>query len=183
MASGIIEDSLTLLTASNIFVGLLLGVGISYLLGLLRLLQLVLIMPMISIVYSAPLTYFYKLLVHLLELDMMSFIPIYDASNYLDIEESQPFLPYFEQYGFRDTTFAYNSGPFIGMTWTVVVNYIGWKLINTLCKKFYRFKICRKIGIYSENHLQLKDPFIAIIVEAYIDLAFASFMQVFMMTF
>jgi len=58
---------------------------------------------------------------------------------------------------------------------------LGWKLINIVCRKFYRYRICRKIGIFSDDRVYLREPFIAIIVEAYIDLAFASFMQMFVM--
>ena len=115
-------------------------------------------------------------------MDIISSIEHIDLNNYLNVQYTVPFTSYYEQYGFQDMIFCNNSGPLISISILMMLNYIIWKIIHYLSIKLYRFRICRKLGMQAESNLVLKTPYIALVLEGFIDINISTFLQLWKMS-
>jgi amino acid transporter len=104
----------------------------------------------LGVVYPAHLTLFYSYCVKLAGLDIFQGANIYEIL--FEFKETEPLNEVFEQYEIGDMNFFMNSGSLLLMVFFMIINYFGSSFFLKLAKRFYTFKLCRKLGIKSESN-------------------------------
>ena len=107
-------------------------------------------------VYPGSLTFFYSVMVQLAELDFLQGTKIYETI--FVFKETKAFSPTFAQYEIGDMNLFMNTGSLMVVIFLTVTNFLLWTFILQVSKCLYRFRTCRKVGMYSETHGQIKKP-------------------------
>ena len=68
----------------------------------------------------------------------------------ITVTDTKPFTPTFEQYEIGDMSFYANSGSLNIMFMLILANFIIMELLLRLAKRYFKFKLCRKVGIKAQ---------------------------------
>jgi amino acid transporter len=159
-----------------VLLALVLGATVSKLFGMVRIIQLLLLSALMGVVYPAHLTLFYSYCVKLAGLDVLQGATIYEAI--FEFKETEPFNEVFEQYDFEDMNFFMNSGSMLLIVLFIIVNFFGANAFLKIAKKYYTFKLCRKLGIKADANKKFKVPLETLFLELYIDIVLSAFLNV-----
>ena len=70
-----------------------------------------------------------------------------------------------------------NSGSLVIIIGLMIMSYIAMKIIFIISKKLYKFRIMRKIGIIATTYAVLQIPLEKMIIESYLDILLAAFLN------
>jgi len=88
--------------------------------------------------------------------------------------ETPPFSLKLNFFGVGDMNFFMNSASIPIVFCLVFFNWLLWKTLSLIARNFYRFRCCRKLGMYVEPRITLRYGIFKIFSEGYIELVLAS---------
>lgn len=104
---------------------------------------------MLEYKYNATILLLISYCVQAASIDLFNGPLIYD--QLFLFRETGPFNPIFELFDIGDMNFMMNSASLPIIFILIVAAGILYKLLKKVAKKYYRFKIFRKIGMYSDE--------------------------------
>lgn len=161
------------MTKGNLALSIAFGMAAESLFGLIRMLQLFMVVSMVEINYPANLLYFYNIVVTFAEVDMFRGPEQYE--KIFDFKNTTRFSRQFESFSWESMNFFMNSGSIPIFFLLVAISLIFYRIMHCCARSCYQFKFCRKAGIHADARDDIKYPFIKIFMEGYIELALACF--------
>ena len=138
-------SAINTVATTNLIIAIVMGGTAQQLFGMIRLIQILLLSAIMAIVYPAHLTLFYSFCVSFAGMDVLQGATIYEAT--FQFKETSPPSPTFEQYEIGDLNFFMNSGSMLIIVVLIFMSYFSANIRIFFAKKFFKFRLCRKIGI------------------------------------
>ena len=86
-----------------------------------------------------------------------------------EFKPTSAFSENFDNFDIGDMNFLMNSGSVVILILLIIVFGVFWTLVHAMARLCYRFKSCRRAGIYSSGKLGFFDSVIQVFTEGYIE--------------
>lgn len=133
----------------NFVVSLMFGASMQQLFGMVRTIQIIIWLGLISINLPGIVLVFLQGCMLIAQFDLFDIW--WALEDYIKVRATDPYNQHFEFFGIGDMNFLFNSGSFFPFILFFFLSQMMGAMAQLIARSYPRVKFCRKIGIWTLN--------------------------------